>query len=160
MKLPKSVDPITLILSILMGLQLIIIGLYVGLLVWPFYSNGLHMQPAAQVASGSFDPKGYAPFCYTPPDAPSWWYSRCRDGSEGNPGGDGLRFAATLIAFWGPFLLILLGVFVGVLLFRNWPAFRFSARVCGLVYLTVTLASLGFLTVTGLGRLLLTWIMD
>ena len=160
MNLRESVDPITLILGILLGLQLIIIGLYIGLLVWPFYYNSLHMQPAAKVESGSFDPMMLVPFCHTPPDAPSWWYSCCADGAEGNPWGDELHSAARIIAFWGPFLLILFGILVGVSLFRDWSAFRFSARVIGLVYLVVTLASFGFLGVTRLGWLLLVWIQD
>jgi len=160
MKLRKSVDPITLVLSIAMGLQLIIIGLYIGLLVWPFYYNGLHMKPTAKVASGYFDPKWYVPFCYTSPDASEDYYARCADGAEENPNGGGLLVAARLIAFWGPFLLIILGILVGVFLFRDWSAFRFSARVIGLVYLLVTLVSLGFLGVNRLGLLLLVWIQD
>ncbi|MBN1977474.1 MAG: hypothetical protein JW918_08735 [Anaerolineae bacterium] len=160
MKLRKSVDPIALVLSIVMGLQLIIIGLYTGLLFWPFYYNGLHMRPAAEVASGYFDPKWYVPFCYTHPDASGDYYAHCVDDAEGNSNGGGLLFAARLIAFWGPFLLILLGILVGVFLFREWSAFRFSARVIGLVYLMVTLASFGFLGVTRLGPLLLVWIQD
>jgi hypothetical protein len=160
MKLRNSVDPITLILSIAMGLQLIIIGLYTGLLVWPFYSNGLHMQPAAKVYSGSFDPKMLPPFCYTPPDAPRWYYSRCADGARGNPWGDELHGWAMLIAWLGPVLLIVLDILVGILLNSGWSALRFSERAVGLVQLVVSLGVLGFLVVTRLGGLLLVWILD
>jgi hypothetical protein len=116
MKLRNSIDAITLTLSIAMGLQLITIGLYLGLLVCPFYASGLHMQPGAKVASDSFDPKMLAPFCHTPPDAPSWWYSRCAEGAAGNPWGDELHGWAMLMAWLGPLLLIVLGVFVAVFL--------------------------------------------
>ena len=160
MKLRNSVDAITLILSMAMGLQLILIGLYIGLLVWPFYSNGLHRQPAAKVESGSFEPQRLAPFCHTPPDTPSWWSSRCADGAAGNPRGDELLGGAMLIAWLGPVLLIALDVLVGVFLMRGWSVLRFSERVIGLVHLMVSLGAFGFLGVTGLGHLLLAWIMD
>lgn len=160
MKPRNSGDAITLILSVALGLQLIVIGLYIGLLIWPFYSNGLHMQPAAKVGSGSFDPKRLAPFCYTPPDAPGWWYSRCADGAEGNPRGDVLHGWAMVIAPLGPVLLIVLDVLVGVLLTKGWSVLRFSERIIGLVQFVVSLGVLGFLGVTRLGGLLLVWILD
>ncbi len=160
MKLRHSIDAITLVLSIVMGVELIIVGLYVGLLVWPFYANGLQMQPADKVLSGSFDPKMLAPFCYTPPDSPDWYYSRCADGTEGNSGGDELHGWAAVTALLGPMLLILLGFLVGVFLIRAWPALRFSERVIGLLDLMLSLGTLGFLWVNHLGQLLLVWILD
>ena len=160
MKLHNSVDALTLALSIVMGVELIIVGLYLGLLVWPFYANGLQMQPAEKVLSGSFEPQRLAPFCYTPPDAPNWYYSRCADGAEGNPWGDELHGWATTTALLGPMLLILLGFLVGVFLIRAWSVLRFSERVIGLVDLLLCLGTLGFLWVNHLGQLLLVWILD
>lgn len=160
MKRRDSVDAITLVLSIVMGVELIIGGLYMGLLVWPFYSNGLHMQPADKVLSGSFEPQGLAPFCYTPPDVPSWWATRCADGVEGNPWGEVLLGGAMLTALLGPMLLILLGFLVGVFLIKVWSALWFSARVIGLLDVMLCLGLLGFLWVNHLGQLLLVWIMD
>ncbi len=159
-KLHDLIDPITAALSIAMGLQLIIIGFYIGLIVWPFYYNGLHMQPSASVLDGSSDPKWLVPFCYTPPDAPGESYSRCADGTEGNPWGATLLGAASVTAFWGPFLLIVLSILVGVFLIREWSGLPGSARVVGLAQSVVVLGGLGFLGVSGLGRMLLVWIMD
>ena len=147
MKLRHSIDPITLILSIAMGLQLVIIGLYIGLLVCPFYYNGLQMQPAVKVESGSFDPMMLVPFCHIPPD-----------GAEGSPGGDELHAWAVLIAWLGPVLLIALDILVVVFLIKGWPVLRLSERVIGLVHLMVSLGAFGFLGITGLGHLFLDWI--
>jgi hypothetical protein len=133
MKPRNSVDAITLVLSIAMGLQLIAIVLYIGLLVWPFYSNGLHMQPTAKVRSGSFEPQRLAPFCHTPPDAPSWYCCSCADGAEGNPRGEALLGWAMFAAWFGPVLLIALDGLVGVFLIRGWSVLRFFEQVIGLV---------------------------
>lgn len=160
MKPGNSVRATTLILSIMMGLQFVIVGLYIGLLVWPFYYNDLHMLPGIQAASGSFDPKTLAPFCHTPPDAPSWWYSRCADGAEGNPWGDELHDVAILTALLGPVLLGILGGLVGVILIRTWSTLRFSTRVIGLIQFMVSLGALGFMWGTPLGQLLFVWIRD
>jgi hypothetical protein len=141
---------------ILMGVQITVIALYAGLVIWPFYANGLHLQPREKVMSGSFEPQGLHPFCHLPASSPTWMAGRCADGTDGRQQGEWLLGGAMLSAMYSPFLLGLIGIFAGMVLAQAWPRLRVSARAILLVNTAVSLGATVFMW----GSPLLTWVMD
>jgi hypothetical protein len=57
-----TVWPIRRAGTFLIGGQVVLIGAYVLFIVVPYFVNGLHNEPAAQVEGGWFDPKGLWPY--------------------------------------------------------------------------------------------------
>jgi hypothetical protein len=148
------------ILVIGLGVQIIVIALYVGLVVKPFYANGLNMQPREKVAGGSYEPAGLPTFCFLPSGLPDWIPGRCADGTDGDPSGEWLLGGAMLLALFGPVVLGILGVSAGIALAAEWSRLHSPARAIALANIVVSLGAVGFMWGTPMGRLLFTWIMD
>jgi hypothetical protein len=120
--------------------QAVLIAAYVVLLIVPFLTNGLHAEPAEQVAGGRFDPKDLWPY-HTRPIGPL------------------LAWAATLAnAFtW----LLTAGLALGgvVLTATNWSRLGSAGRLRTVAVIALAIAFFAYQFSTT-GRLIGHWMAD
>ena len=148
------------VLNFTMVLQLIIIGLYIGLLVWPFYKNGLHLQPRMRVLSGAFEPGRLPTFCSQPASSPEWMAGRCADGTDGKPWRNWLLGAAMFTVLLGPVALCVLGIITSAFLIRTWANLGTVARASRLAQCLLNWGAAVFMWGTPFGSMLAVWILD
>jgi hypothetical protein len=139
-------------------MQVMLVAAYVLLVIRPFYQNGLDTRPVQEVMSGWHDPSYLHPFCYTPPDVPDWYYSRCADGTQGNPNGDSLYLFARMAACLCPWVSAGLAILTVVVLLRSWKWLQWDARVLGAVGGAIWIVA--FIFMFHRWYLFLTWILD
>ncbi len=126
---------------VLIAALLLVMGLYLLLVVAPFFAYGLHLQDAAQVAGGAFDPKGYPLF----------------QGSGAS--GNWLNVLAILSFIALPVVTIGAGGLLIVSLHRAWPRLGRQARI--VISMVLALAAILMLVYfSPLGRLIGAWLVD
>lgn len=120
---------------------LLTMGLYALLVVAPFFAYGLHLQDAAQVAGGMFDPKGFPLF----------------QGSGAS--GNWLNALALVSLIALPVGAVGAGGLLIVSLRRAWPRLGRQARIVASMVLGLA-AILMLVYFSPLGRLIGTWLVD
>lgn len=119
----------------------IVLVLYLGLVILPFFAYGLHLQPAHLIVGGSFDPK----------DLPLYDY-RSNLGSL-------IRIVSVIVVATVPIWALGFGGVLTVTLVRNWARLGQNQRRLAAFVLLAGLCLTVF-TLSPLGRLMLVWFFD
>ena len=109
--------------------------------VGPFFAYGLHLQPAAQVAGGAFDPKGFP--LYDPGTLP----------------GAAVHLLVIPVIVVIPFWTVGFGTLLAFTLGRYWFVFAARQRRLGMLAIILS-AGLFVLFFSPFIRILLAWFMD
>jgi len=123
------------------GSLFLFLSAFVALLIVPFYAYGLHLQPAAYVMGGSFDPKGFP--LYDP----------------GTLIGAAVHMLAVLAIVITPVWTAGFGTLLAFTMGRYWFIFAARQRRLGLLAVALS-AGLFVLFFSPPGRMLLAWFMD
>ncbi|MBN1430557.1 MAG: hypothetical protein JXB07_19455 [Anaerolineae bacterium] len=99
-----------------LGIQITVIALYAGFIVWPLYANGLPNTLIRMAGPGA--------------DRPGQWL---------------LDWAYVSSAMVSPFLMVLIGIVAATFLVQGWSNMRGSARVILLSNVMVSLGAIGFM---------------
>jgi hypothetical protein len=105
----------------------------------PFIHHGLYQHTASAIASGRYDPKGFAPFI----------------GDAGEP----LYFFTILMVVLMPFWSGLTGVVLSASLLKHWRQLRTHQRLFGTIALLAACSLVIFLF-SPPGRIVFSWILD
>lgn len=111
---------------------LLTVILYLLLVILPFFAYGLHLQPAIEVAHGSFDPKDYPLYA------------------------SGVTF---FVITCGYLWLVAAGIILGFTLIRYWRRLPVRQRRFGMIAVFASASLLVFIG-TPTVRLILQWLMD
>lgn len=106
-------------------------------IVLPFFAFGLHLEPAAQVAGGAYDPKGYHFYDF----------------------GQLSRLAGLLLILAIPFWATTSGAIVTFLLFGHWSRWQPSWRRISAIAFVVSISFHLFL-LSDIGRVVVAWYLD
>ncbi len=134
---------ITLQHRIFTAVLLVVTGVYLLMVVAPFFVLGIHQQPVNLVIGGMFDPKGLAPYSY---DSAEFGYY--------------LYVASILVIIGTP---IVAGMFAGALLLHvlcNWGTLQPVQRVWSLGTGLLGLGLGLFFFTSPLARLIMIWFLD
>jgi hypothetical protein len=120
---------------------IVVLVLYVGLVILPFFAYGLHLQSPSDIYGGSFDPQGFPLYDY-----------RSNLGSL-------IRIVSVIVVVTAPIWMLGFGSVLTLTLARNWARLEQNQRRLAML---VLLAGTGVtvFTLSPLGRLILVWFFD
>lgn len=118
---------------------IVVVAAFVWLIFVPFYAYGLHLKPAAMVAGGNFDPKGFPVY-----------YSTI---------GCYIRLLSMIVALLTPLWIAGFGSLLGITLVRYWVVIPARQRAYSLVALSLASGLMVFLS-SPVGRVIVSWFWD
>lgn len=121
--------------------SLVLAIVFAFLVILPYFTLGMHLQPTDMVVSGRFDPKGFSLYSDTPQS-------------------ENVLYVLTItVALIAPFVGIVLSIVSGVRLLKHWRSLSLKQHLMGGAAL-LTSASLLLFVLSPFGRILYLWMMD